>query len=56
MTTAVHLLSASEVAANYGISVGYVHLLAHRKKWQRVKWQGRVYYHLDQVDAALGKD
>jgi hypothetical protein len=56
VTTAVRLLSVSEVAACYGISKGHVHLLAHRKQWQRVKWQGRVYYHLDQVDAALGKD
>lgn len=56
MTVAVHLLSVAEIAATYHVRVGYVHLLAHRNKWRRVKWQGRVYYDLDDVDKALGRE
>ena len=56
MTTAVRLLNVAEIAANYGVSAGYVHLLAHRKKWRRIKYGGRVYYDLADVDKALGRD
>ena len=52
---AVQLLSASEVAGAYHVSVGYVHLLAHRKKWRRIKYGGRVYYDLADVDRTLGR-
>lgn len=56
MTTAVRLLTVAEIAANYGVRPSHVHVLAHRKKWRRVKWQGRVYYDLADVDAVLGQD
>lgn len=56
MTATVRLVNVVEVARNYGKSVGNVHLLAHRHKWRRIKWQGRVYYDLAEVDAVLGKD
>lgn len=55
MTSTVSLLSVTEIAANYGRSVAAVHVMAHRKHWRRVKWQGRVYYDLTDVDAAFGK-
>lgn len=54
--TAVSLISVAEIARNYGKSPGHVHLLAHRLGWRRIKWQGRVYYDLADVDKALGKD
>lgn len=56
MTTTVGLVSVTEIAASYGRTVAAVHVMAHRKHWRRVKWQGRVYYHLADVDAAFGKD
>lgn len=54
MTT--NLVTVTEIAHNYRVPVARIYVIAHRKKWQRVKWQGRVYYHLDEVDAVLGKD
>lgn len=56
MTTALRLLSASEVAANYGIKPGHVWVLAHRHNWRRIKHDGRVYYDLADVDKVLGRD
>lgn len=56
MTVAVRLLSAEEVAAVYGRSVAAIHVLAHRKKWRRIKYGGRVYYDLADVDKALGRE
>lgn len=56
MTLAVRLLNVAEIAAVYGISKGNVHVLAHRKKWRRIKHDGRVYYDLADVDKALGHD
>jgi len=56
MTGTVRLLSAAEVAKAYGLRAGYVHVLAHRHKWRRIKHGGFVYYDLDDVDKVLGKD
>lgn len=56
MILAVRLLSAAEVAANYKLRLGYVHVLAHRHKWRRIKHGGQVYYDLADVDATLGQD
>lgn len=55
MTTTVRLLSAEEVAAVYGRSLAAIHVMAHRKKWRRIKHGGRVYYNLDDVDKTLGR-
>jgi hypothetical protein len=54
--TAVRLLTPQEIAKNYGRNLSAVYVLAHRKKWRRIKWQGRVYYDLAEVDAELGSD
>lgn len=56
MTTAVRLLSAKEVAVAYGKEVAHIHVIAHRKRWRRIKHEGQVYYDLADVDAALGRD
>lgn len=56
MSDAVRLLSVAEIAHNYGVKPGHVHVLAHRKKWRRIKLDGLVYYDLVQVDDALGSD
>lgn len=56
MTIAVRLLTPQEIAKTYGQNLNSVYVLAHRKKWRRIKWQGRVYYDLAEVDAALGSD
>lgn len=56
MTTAVRLLTVAEIARVYSKTPGHVHLLAHRKKWRRIKYGGRVYYNLDDVDKTLGRD
>lgn len=56
MTVTVQLLSAAEVAGAYRLSVGHVHLLAHRHKWRRIRHGGRVYYALADVDRVLGRD
>lgn len=56
MITAVRLLTPQEIAKNYGVPLAGVYVIAHRKKWRRVKWQGRVYYDLAEVDQVLGAD
>jgi hypothetical protein len=56
VTNAVRLLTPREIAKTYGQSLSAVYVLAHRKKWRRIKWQGRVYYDLAEVDATLGSD
>lgn len=56
VTTAVQLLDVREIAATYHVRPGYVHVLAHRHKWRRIKHGGRVYYDLADVDAVLGHD
>lgn len=56
MTTAVAVLTAAEIVATYGIDRASLYVLAHRKKWRRIKLHGRVFYDLADVDKALGKD
>ena len=56
MSPPVQLLTPQEIAKNYGVPVGGVYVIAHRKKWRRIKWQGRVYYDLAEVDKTLGRD
>ncbi len=56
MTAPVGLLSVAEIVRAYGVDRARLYLLAHRKGWKRVKWQGRVYYHLADVDRELGRD
>jgi hypothetical protein len=56
VTLAVRILSAAEVAANYGVKQSHVWVLAHRHGWRRIKHGGRVYYDLADVDKVLGKD
>lgn len=56
MIITVPLMSVTEIAKSYGKKPGHIHLLAHRFGWRRIKWQGHVYYDLDDVDKALGKD
>jgi hypothetical protein len=53
--TAPQLLTVAEVARMYQVKATYVYWLASTRKWRRIKWEGRVYYDLDEVDAALGK-
>lgn len=56
MITAVRLITPQEIAKSYGVTLGSVYVTAHRKGWRRIKWQGRVYYDLAEVDAVLGSD
>lgn len=55
-TTATRLVTADQIAWQYRVDHARIYLLAHRKKWARIKWQGRVYYRLADVDKALGAD
>ena len=54
--TVIRLVTVPEIAHNYGVKPGYIHVLAHRKKWRRIKHGGRVYYDLADVDKVLGRD
>lgn len=56
MTATIRLLTVPEIAKSYGQEPHRIYLLAHRKNWRRVKWQGRVYYHVEDVDKDLGTD
>lgn len=56
MTTTVRLATAADVARNYRVPIARIYLLAHRKGWRRLKWEGRVYYDLADVDKVLGRD
>lgn len=56
MIATVRLLSPQEIAKSYGVPLGSVYVTAHRKGWRRIKWQGRVYYDLAEVDAVFGVD
>jgi len=55
VTPTVRLLSAREVVGAYHVDLARVYLLAHRKKWRRIKYGGRVYYDLADVDRTLGR-
>lgn len=56
MITAVRLATVGEVAKLYRCRPGYVYRLAYLHRWRRIRHDGRVYYDLDDVDAALGRD
>lgn len=56
MTTTIPYLTVAEIAHNYRQPAHRIHLLAHRRGWRRLKWQGRVYYHAADVDKELGRD
>lgn len=47
--TAVYLTSMLQRP----VSAPYVRVLAHRSRWRRTWFLGRVRYHLDDVDATL---
>lgn len=54
--THLQLVTVAEVARMYQVKVSYVYWLASTRKWKRLRHEGRVYYRLEDVDAALGRE
>lgn len=52
----IDLATPQEIARQYGVGVRYVYNLAALHRWQRVKWQRRVYYRWTEADRHLGRD
>jgi hypothetical protein len=50
------IVSVEEILTTYPVTRGKLYVLAHRRKWHRIKWDGRVYYRLAEVDLELGED
>lgn len=48
-------MTVRDVARIYGTTTAYVYKLANQKRWRRYTLDGRVRYHVDDVDEALGK-
>ena len=44
----------AEIVAAYPITRSNLYVLAHRRKWRRIRYDGRVYYRLADVDQELG--
>ena len=56
MTAHPGYITAADVVACYDVTIGYVYKLASVKGWRRYTLDGKVRYHLDDVDATLGED
>lgn len=48
-------MTASDVARIYKTTTSYVYRLACTHKWRRIRHNGSVYYHAEDVDKSLGK-
>lgn len=55
MNPADSLATPEQAAKAYGTTVTYIYKLASLHKWRKLKHVGRVFYHWDDVDKALGK-
>jgi hypothetical protein len=49
------VITAEDVARNYRRTVDHIYVIARRRQWRRIRWQGRVHYYLDDVDRTLGR-
>jgi hypothetical protein len=52
----IALITPADAARDYRRQLGHIYVLASRHGWHRIRWQGRVYYDLNEVDAVLGRD
>jgi ABC-type Mn2+/Zn2+ transport system permease subunit len=52
----VLLITPAEAARDYQRRLSYIYKLATVHGWRRLTYAGRVYYHLADVDAVLGRD
>jgi hypothetical protein len=56
VTTDVQPITVAEIVKVYGVTKGNLYVIAHRRKWHRIRHDGRVYYDRTEVDQALGHD
>jgi hypothetical protein len=49
------VLTAEDVARVYKTTVSYVRKRASLDQWRRIRHDGRIHYHPDDVDRSLGK-
>jgi predicted DNA-binding transcriptional regulator AlpA len=50
----VRYLRVTDIAAIYGISRGYVYVLANRHSWRRIKVGREVRYHITDIAESIG--
>lgn len=54
MSAADSLATPEQAAKAYKTSVGYIYKMASLHKWRRLRHDGQVYYHWDDVSKTLG--
>jgi hypothetical protein len=53
---AAALITPADAARDYQRRLSYIYKLATIHGWKRLRYGGRVYYDLTDVDAVLGRD
>lgn len=53
--TSDKLATPADAAAAYKTTVAYIYKMASLKRWRKVKHEGRIYYHWDDIGRDLGK-
>ncbi len=55
MTAGDKLVTPQQAAAAYKTTVAYIYKMASLHHWRKIRHEGRVHYHWDDVGETLGK-